>query len=438
MRWSRQAVGGGTAAVVALLVLLPAGGCSGLAPAPAAKSPAFRPTRRDYAAFRAGFPGLPEPNYLPFVVHRVPAWDARGDALVFCRWTASQMPIRVSIEPPEIPASLQDELRPVSSQVFVDAVVSALRTYETTLSGAVRFERVAHPERATLRVRVVGEIAPAPAEDVAVLGATALGGACRVEASDPGADRLDVRFEANEMRVYVADDFGLLTREQVERVALHELGHALGIRGHSPIPADLMYEVANDHMPEVALSHEDTNTLRALYRIPNGTLYGWLEPGASEIAGAPAPGPGPPALAGLPRAHRGLRFLPPRGWQLGETPYGVYAIDGTPWDYDASLQLVVQPAASAEGYLAQREAAHVGTGWVRERTSTAIAGRRGVRLEIEGRIAGIRERLDVIELDSGRVLIAIADAAEELYASYGPWFNAVLETIEVEPAPPRP
>lgn len=430
------------AALAALAFALPALACAPREPERRAAAPGFRPTRHDYAAFRAGFPDIPEPNYLPFVVQRVPARDVRGDALVFCRWSASQMPIRVSVEPPAIPATLQDEFHPVAPEAFVAAVDAALSTYERTLEGAVRFARVARADDAVLRVRLLGELAPAPADDVAVLGATALGGACRAGAIARDGRRVDVRFEARQVRLYVADDYGLLTPEQVERVALHELGHVLGVRGHSPIPADLMYEVAHDRVPQAALSDEDANTLRALYWIPNGTVYGWIEPGASEIAQprpAPALARGPPVLEAEPRTdHHGLSFRPPRGWQLGETPYGVYVVDGTPWDYDASLQLVIQPSDSVDAYLARRIAEHVGAGWLRERKAIEAAHRSGVRLEIEGRIAGIRERVDVIALGNGRVLVAIADASEELYSTYTAVFDAVLETVELSPTPQRP
>ncbi len=50
---------------------------------------------------------------------------------------------------------------------------------------------------------------------------------------------------------------------------LHEMGHALGLGGHSPNSADVMYARANaDVRPE--LSERDRATLRALYAKPNG------------------------------------------------------------------------------------------------------------------------------------------------------------------------
>jgi predicted Zn-dependent protease len=50
-------------------------------------------------------------------------------------------------------------------------------------------------------------------------------------------------------------------------LALHELGHALGL-GHSPVQEDVLYPVtrAND------LSDRDRRTARLLYSLPPGDL----------------------------------------------------------------------------------------------------------------------------------------------------------------------
>ena len=53
---------------------------------------------------------------------------------------------------------------------------------------------------------------------------------------------------------------------------LHEMGHALGLMGHSPDPGDIMYPGMT---PEQAgLSARDRATLTALYRSPNGRRIG--------------------------------------------------------------------------------------------------------------------------------------------------------------------
>jgi predicted Zn-dependent protease len=50
---------------------------------------------------------------------------------------------------------------------------------------------------------------------------------------------------------------------------LHEMGHALGIWGHSPDPGDTMYARVTHETPQ--LSDRDRNTLRKLYARPIGS-----------------------------------------------------------------------------------------------------------------------------------------------------------------------
>ncbi len=57
--------------------------------------------------------------------------------------------------------------------------------------------------------------------------------------------------------------------ETIYATLLHEMGHALGLGGHSPEPADVMYRRVNAKgRPE--LTARDRATLRALYTRPNG------------------------------------------------------------------------------------------------------------------------------------------------------------------------
>ena len=61
---------------------------------------------------------------------------------------------------------------------------------------SVRFRLVATPNEARLVLRLRGELAPRPSEDVQVLGTTAaLLDACRSRGVDPDAERLRVSFE---------------------------------------------------------------------------------------------------------------------------------------------------------------------------------------------------------------------------------------------------
>jgi len=56
----------------------------------------------------------------------------------------------------------------------------------------------------------------------------------------------------------------------IHRTLRHEMGHALGIAGHSPNPEDVMYALAPSKSQK--LTDRDRETLRKLYAKPNGTV----------------------------------------------------------------------------------------------------------------------------------------------------------------------
>ena len=61
------------------------------------------------------------------------------------------------------------------------------------------------------------------------------------------------------------------TPAYTESTARHELGHALGIWGHSPVQTDVLYFSQVRNPP--AISHRDINTLKRIYQQP--TRLGW-------------------------------------------------------------------------------------------------------------------------------------------------------------------
>lgn len=407
--------------------------------------------RRDYAAFRERHSGLLEPNYLPFMAHRLPApegaWSAvarrlRGalgletgppeELLVLCRWPRSRLPLRVRIVPPEIARELEDEFDPRRPGDFVRAVERALAIWERDLAGRIRFERVGAGEPADLTLRVLGEEAPVPDSVRQVLGSAATRDACRVEGGDPESGRLRVRFEVEALRIYVADRHGLLLPDQVRNVALHELGHALGMRGHSPVPADLMFRVVRDRLGPYGLGEEDVNSFLSLYALPSGTIYARPERAEAERRRPPAPPEGPPRLSLAPHVDTRLGFeiQTPAGWQRLETPYGVVAVDGVSWDYEASLEIVVRRYPDVETYLARYGPVHLQGRHVLAEGAVRVAGLRGRRFLVAGG-RGMVEEHTFLETGDGRVVVAIEECPMGSRMRYRAWFDAALASLEI-------
>ncbi len=427
----------GRAAGLLLLAALAAGACAEPG-APGGEIP-YRPDRRDYAAFRAAHPDLLEPNYLPFMVHRIPSEGPEGDYLVFCRWSAESMPLPVYIGSPSLPEALQDEFHLQDPAAYVAAVEAALSEWEGELEDLVRFRRVARPEQAWLEIALVGEEAPVPDREHRVLGLTPLKGACRSRGPDPDAERLEVAFRVPELRIYLADRFGLLEPDQVEWIALHEIGHALGMRSHSPIPADLMYEVVRDRVSVRGLSSEDVNSFVSLYRLPNGAIFRRLPPGEPEARKPSPPPSGAPQLALAPHVSSRLGFAvrPPTGWTRAETAQGMVAVDGVTWDYSASFQVIVQRYPTIEAYLERYGPAYLSHGWLLKNSFTERNGLRAFEAVIEDFEHRFVEHLTFIESGDGRLIVVIADCPVEAAEAYRPWFEAALGSLEIWRSPGR-
>jgi hypothetical protein len=395
----------------------------------------YDPDRRDYASFALAHPGLPEPSYLPFMVHRFERPGGLGDVLVLCRWERDQMPIRVYVDPPAFDPSVTDEFTPIRPEAYDRSVDQALAVWEDALEGLVAFERVADPERARLRIRLIGREAPVPDGGRRVLGAAEkLAGACRALGWDPEAERLRVRFDMPEVVVHLADDAGPLPPAIVRRLVVHELGHALGMRGHSPSPGDVMYAELSDARRREELSIQDVNSFVALYSVPNGAHFVDAPP-----PGAPPPRPPPGPPSGGPDVARspfvdvrfGYEISVPATWVRLEEPHGVFFSDGPTWDHDASLRIFVWPAETLEDFVACCTRELLAGAWYRRSGEAVVNGRRAWQLAVED-AAGERAReLLLVELGDERVMMIVSECPVGWEAAWRPWFDASIGSLEI-------
>lgn len=142
---------------------------------------------------------------------------------------------------------------------------TAVRLQRAAVRGVLRWDGT------PMRIRVVeGRVPPADAD-------VTLRWAAQLEDGRLGSTRYEwrrsgetTRFRVLDLALVTRDPFDarrMLTDDQVELAAAHEMGHALGL-GHSDAPEDVMY-------PEntaVRLTARDYATVAALYRLPDGAL----------------------------------------------------------------------------------------------------------------------------------------------------------------------
>lgn len=124
------------------------------------------------------------------------------------------------------------------------------------------------------------------------------------------------------------------SNENMYKTCLHEVGHALGLQGHSDVPSDIMYPTVNQ--TQIAkLKSRDLNTLTRLYEdtrytasnstgMPQssiGDILPFTGGGASQSdrrSGVPFFGGGAPIFGGVPFYGNGSQQVGNGGQQLGQ------------------------------------------------------------------------------------------------------------------------
>lgn len=182
------------------------------------------------------------PSYIKYVSFEMP-----GNDHVLLHWSDHQMPLAVYLARPD-PRDFDD------SEALFDVVRDGIVDWENVAGpGIPSFEFVDDPRNA----------------DIPIQWESTLAGAWFIAHCSYDIDVMTRRFGVAHIVVTGKIREGVDAElQQVYTTMLHEMGHALGLGGHSPEPTDIMFRSV--HAGQQGLSDRDRETLRVLYERPTG------------------------------------------------------------------------------------------------------------------------------------------------------------------------
>jgi predicted Zn-dependent protease/Flp pilus assembly protein TadD len=167
--------------------------------------------------------------------------DSQGTRLVWPTW---QVPIPVYVA-----------LTEPSQAAFMENVHQAFDRWSQATGGRLRFREVGVPEQARIYIALQPGPLMAPGASIGHASFNMM----TLNSDDPMRE-LKVNIAVNTGELH--SDIPLPHRqEQVSKLLLHELGHSVGLWGHSNDPGDIMYT----HPIVSTLSSRDLKTIRRLY-----------------------------------------------------------------------------------------------------------------------------------------------------------------------------
>jgi tetratricopeptide (TPR) repeat protein len=165
------------------------------------------------------------------------------------RWALSKLPLKVYIE--ESPLGIRN-----FQPGFVAQVRRGLDVWCATLENQLSYRLVTTKEQADIRVSWVNSIDSQAYKEEGRTAYTA--GLMTPHYQGDRIDYMDVKIAT----------FDILGKpqnsEQIHAVAVHELGHSLGLMGHSDQPGDIMY---SENRSVIKPSLRDVVTIRRLYSL---------------------------------------------------------------------------------------------------------------------------------------------------------------------------
>lgn len=162
------------------------------------------------------------------------------------RWKSKALPIKVFLVYDAATANSVD---------FRKVFVGALEQWLKALDGRLRYTIVDTPEEANISVRLDG---------TTIQGR--IRGTTEFDSSESDWRQPTDFLRKGYITVYLrTESGGIHSQSMLTFVCLHEIGHALGITGHSTNGSDVMFYVNRTFSPRVTLSQRDKATIRKLY-----------------------------------------------------------------------------------------------------------------------------------------------------------------------------
>lgn len=164
------------------------------------------------------------------------------------RWPESRMPITVFIEPAGSISGYRPE--------FDDVLRHAFQEWTTVTKSKVRFEVVNQRDGAEMIVTWT--------DDMHAPELKAEAGKASVMQDSDGIKSAD-------LKLLTVSPFkeGPVGSQALYLVCLHEIGHALGLIGHSPYPDDIMYPILSE---QSGITPRDARTFQAVYSAADESL----------------------------------------------------------------------------------------------------------------------------------------------------------------------
>ena len=159
-------------------------------------------------------------------------------------WDPDKMPIKIYIDM---------STRPKSSYIL--SMKNALSKWQAESGGLISFEYVTNPSLANVTIQLKGM---PPKNDKSSLGVT-------------NTSSFEGYIKSSTIVIYTLDaNYKAISANDFYNIALHEVGHMLGIDGHSDSQGDIMYpayDKAGNAATQMPLSNRDINTFKAMYSL---------------------------------------------------------------------------------------------------------------------------------------------------------------------------